>query len=89
MKNQNEYERRCKAIQFYKDGYGFNKILQLVQRSRRWLSKWLKRFKEHGFKGLKDRSRTPKRICGVGPWGVGPWGRIPYMRHEVSGLEFS
>lgn len=62
MKSQNEYEKRCKAIQLYKEGYGFNKILQLVQRSGVWLSKWLKRFKEQGLKGLKDKSRTPKRI---------------------------
>ncbi len=62
MKNQNEYEKRCKAIQLYNEGIGFNKILQLVQRSGVWLSKWLKRFKEHGLKGLKDKSRTPKRI---------------------------
>ena len=62
MKNQKEYEKRCKAIQLYKEGYGFNKILQWVQRSKRWLSKWLKRFKEHGLKGLQDKSRAPKRI---------------------------
>lgn len=62
MKNQNEYEKRCKAIQLYKEGYGFNKILQLVQRSKGWLSKWLKRFKEDGIKGLNDKSRAPKRI---------------------------
>lgn len=62
MKNQNEYEKRCQAIHLYKEGLGFNRILQLVQRSRRWLSKWLKRFKEHGLEGLKDQSRTPKQI---------------------------
>ncbi|MBI5188575.1 MAG: helix-turn-helix domain-containing protein, partial [Nitrospirae bacterium] len=62
MKRQNEYEKRCKAIQLYKEGYGFNKILQLVQRGRGWLSKWLKRFKEQGLKGLKDKSRAPKQI---------------------------
>jgi transposase len=62
MKNQNEYEKRCKTIQLYKEGYGFNKILHLVQRTRGWLSKWLKRFKEHGLKGLEDKSRAPKRI---------------------------
>src|SRR3989338_8116191 len=62
MKNQNEYEKRCKAIQLYEEGFGFNKVLQLVQRSRRWLSKCLKRFKEHGINGLKDQSRVPKRI---------------------------
>ena len=62
MNNQNEYEKRCKAIHLYQEGYGFNKILQLVQRSRRWLFKWLKRFKEQGLKGLRDKSRVPKRI---------------------------
>jgi transposase len=45
MKNQNEYEKRCKAIQLYDEGVDFNKILQLVQRGKFWLSKWLKRFK--------------------------------------------
>jgi len=62
VKNQNEYERRYKAILLHKEGYGFNKILQLVQRSKRWLSKWLYRYKEQGLKGLKDQSRAPKRI---------------------------
>lgn len=62
MKNQNEYEKRCKAIHLYEEGFGFNKVLQVVQRSRRWLSKWLKRFKEHGVNGLKDQSRVPKKI---------------------------
>lgn len=62
MKNQNEYEERCKAIQLYNEGVGFNKILQLVQRSGVWLSKWLHRYKEQGFKGLKDQSRAPKSI---------------------------
>ena len=62
MKIQNEYEKRYKAIQLYKEGQGFNKILQFVQRSGVWLSKWLKRFKEKGLKGLKDQSRVPKRI---------------------------
>ena len=32
FQNENEYERRCKAIQLYKNGYGFNKILQLLKR---------------------------------------------------------
>ena len=62
MDDQKEYEKRCKAIQLYKEGYGFNKILQLLQGGKGWLSKWLKRFKEQGLKGLKDQSRVPKRI---------------------------
>ncbi|OQZ01776.1 MAG: hypothetical protein B6D34_12695 [Candidatus Brocadia sp. UTAMX1] len=62
MKDQKEYERRSKAIHLYEEGCGFNKILRMVQRSRFWLSKWLKRYKEQGDKGLKDRSRAPRRI---------------------------
>jgi len=62
MQHQHEYEKRCKAIQLYKEGVGFNKVLQLLERSRVWLSKWINRYKEHGFEGLRDQSRTPKRI---------------------------
>src|SRR4030043_441006 len=62
MKDQNEYEKRCKAIQLYKKGHGFNNILQLVQRGRFWLSKWLRRYKEQGLDGLKNQSRAPKQI---------------------------
>ena len=62
MKNQNEYEKRCKAIQLHKEGISFKKILQVVQRGRFWLSKWFRRYKEHGIKGLKDKSRVPKQI---------------------------
>lgn len=62
MKNQKEYEKRCKAIQLYKEEYGFNNILQLVHRSKGWLSKWLHRYKEQGLKGLQDKSCTPIRI---------------------------
>ena len=62
MKIQNEYAKRCKAIQLHKAGYGFNKIRQWVQRSKGWLSKWLKRFKEHGLRGLKDSSRAPQSV---------------------------
>lgn len=62
MEIKKEYEKRHHAIQLYKKGHGFNKILQLVQRSRGWLHKWLRRYKECGNKGLKDRSRAPRRI---------------------------
>jgi transposase len=62
MKKHSEYDIRHKAIQLYDKGIGFNEILQRVQRSKGWLSKWLGRYREQGFDGLKDKSRAPKRI---------------------------
>ncbi|OIP66121.1 MAG: hypothetical protein CO150_01675 [Nitrospirae bacterium CG_4_9_14_3_um_filter_53_35] len=52
MKNNNEIEKRCKAIEIYNQGIGFNEILKRVQRSRFWLWKWLKRHQEQG---IEDR----------------------------------
>jgi transposase len=62
MKHHNEYQTRCKAIYLYEEGCSFNNILRLVQGSRGWLSKWLRRFEEQGLQGLQDKSRAPKRI---------------------------
>ncbi len=62
MKKQTEYDIRYKAIQLYNEGIGFNEILQRVQRSKGWLSKWIRRHKEKGLDGLRDKSRAPKRI---------------------------
>lgn len=59
---KDEYDIRHKAIQLYDEGIGFNEILQRVQRSKGWFSKWLGRYKEQGLDGLKDKSRAPKRI---------------------------
>jgi len=62
MKKHSEYDIRNKAIQLYNRGIGFNAILQKVQRSKGWLSKWLGRYREQGFDGLRDKSRAPNRI---------------------------
>lgn len=62
MKNQSDYEKRCQAIQLYKQGQDLHKILQRIHRSNSWFFKWFKRYREHGIKGLQDGSRTPKRI---------------------------
>lgn len=62
MKDQKEFEKRYKAIQLYQHGYGFNEIIQLVQRSNYWLAKWLRRYKEQGIDGLRDQSCTPKKL---------------------------
>ena len=81
MKNQNEYEKRCKAIQLHKEGISFKKILQLVQRSGFWLSKWLQRYKEHGVKGLKEQNRAPKQIWRKTPTSI--LKRILSIRKEL------
>ncbi len=62
MGKPDEYEIRHKAVQLYQKGMGFERILHLVSRSRFWLTKWLRRFKEAGWEGLKDHSRAPRRI---------------------------
>jgi len=81
MKKQSEYETRRKAIQLYEDGVGFEDVLRVVHRSRGWLSKWLRRFKEEGAKGLHDHSRAPKRIWKRTHIGVA--GRILAVRKEL------
>lgn len=62
MKKQQEHEKRRKAIELYQQGTGFEKLLQIIHRSRGWLSKWLGRFREQGLGGLRDQSRAPKRV---------------------------
>lgn len=62
MGKENEYEKRWQAIQLYKKGYGFDEVLKRVQRSRGWLSKWLRRYRQQGKEGLRDQSRAPRRI---------------------------
>ncbi len=62
MNDRKEYERRCYAIQLYEQGFRFNEILQIVQRSDYWLAKWIKRYKEEGIDGLRDRSCAPKKL---------------------------
>ena len=62
MGNENEYEKRWQAIQLYKKGYSFDEVLKRVQRSRGWLSKWLRRYHQQGKAGLRDQSRAPRRV---------------------------
>jgi transposase len=62
MKNDQEHEKRRKAVELYQQGKGFEKILQIIHRSRGWLSKWLGRLREQGLQGLQDQSRAPKHV---------------------------
>jgi len=62
MSDRNEHEVRHKAIQLNEAGIGFSDILRRVQRSCFWLTKWLRRYREHGLAGLRDQSRAPKHV---------------------------
>ena len=62
MSTRNEYEIRLKAIQLSEAGVGFSDILRKVERSCFWLTKWLRRYREHGLAGLRDQSRAPKHV---------------------------
>src|SRR4030043_447585 len=62
MSDRNDYEVRHKAIQLHEAGIGFNDVLRTVRRSCFWLTKWLRRYREHGPAGLRDQSRAPKHV---------------------------
>jgi transposase-like protein len=56
-----EVDRRREAIRLVvDDGVGKVDAGRLVGRSRQWVNKWLRRYREHGDDGLVDRSRVPK-----------------------------
>jgi transposase len=57
-----EVDRRREAIRFVvEDGGGKADAGRRVGRSRQWVNKWLRRYREHGEAGLVDRSRVPKQ----------------------------
>jgi len=73
MDEKQEFQRRRRAIRWWLKGTPFETILEKVQRSRFWLSKWLKRFDRHGTSGLHSQSRRPHRTpttCSA------RWGRV-------------
>jgi hypothetical protein len=59
MDEKQEFQRRRQAIRLWLKGIKPNRILEKVQRSRVWLSKWRKRFNQFGIAGLRSDSRRP------------------------------
>ena len=55
------YELRRRAIELQRAGVKFGVILERLGRVRSWLSKWLRRYREAGWAGLRSRRRAPKR----------------------------
>lgn len=60
MDNPQELRLRRQAMRLRLQGVPHNIILKKVHRSASWLSKWQKRFAQHGFVGLRSRSRRPQ-----------------------------
>jgi putative transposase len=59
MDEQQELGLRRPAIRLHLKGVRLKVILEKVQRSRAWFSKWQKRFDQLGSAGLRSRSRRP------------------------------
>lgn len=53
-------ELRWQAVRLVEAGLGVTEVGRRLGRSRRWVHKWLRRFRADGEAGLTDRSRAPK-----------------------------
>lgn len=60
MNETEERRQRKKAIRLWLKGIRTCVILKIVSRSRAWLCKWTKRYRQHGWRGLQSQSRKPK-----------------------------
>jgi hypothetical protein len=61
MNEHHEYQLRRRAIRLTLQGRSRQAILARIGRSPAWLSKWLRRFDEEGWQGLRSRSRAPHK----------------------------
>jgi len=76
-----ELKLRSLAIQWYEQGTPFTAICERLRRSRRWLAKWLRRFRQGGWASLADRSRRPHQVRCPTPAALAR--RILMLRHEL------
>jgi len=60
MDEKQEFRLRRQAIRLWLKGLAPQTILRRIGRSRVWLSKWTRRFIQHGLSGLHSHSRTPR-----------------------------
>ncbi|MCA9973814.1 MAG: transposase [Anaerolineales bacterium] len=58
--SDSEYGVRKTAIMLLKHGKTQEEVAQLLDRSPRWVAKWVKRFEKQSWQGLHDQSRAPK-----------------------------
>jgi hypothetical protein len=59
MNEHHEYQLRRRAIRLTLQGRSRQAVLARIGRSPAWLSKWLRRFNQLGWQGLRSRSRSP------------------------------
>lgn len=67
MDEQQEFRRRRQAIRLWLKGVKAKHILEQVERSRFWLSKWQTRFTQNGVAGLHSHSRRPQHMPSACP----------------------
>lgn len=63
MDDRYEFQLRRKAIRLLLKDVKPSRVLQIVHRSRAWLSKWVARFERGGIAGLKSQSRRPRHLA--------------------------
>lgn len=63
MDDHDDLRRRREAIRLWLKGTRTQDILRRVGRSRAWWSKWRRRFQRDGVRGLRTRSRRPRRLA--------------------------
>ena len=65
---KSKIELRQRAIALYLQGWKKSEIARKMQRSRRWVHRWIGRYtSEEPTKSLQDHSRVPKQMDGVYP----------------------
>src|SRR4030067_918057 len=59
MDEKRERRLRRKAIRWTLQGVPAKRILESLSRTRKWLTKWRKRYARQGSAGLRSQSRRP------------------------------
>jgi len=60
MKPDTLFAERRMAVHLLRKGEKVENIASELERSEVWVRKWWKRYRQEGYRGLQDRSRTPK-----------------------------
>lgn len=55
--------KRYQAVSLYEAGHTVPEIAKQLQQCESWVRKWLRRYKDLGFRGLEEQSRRPKKLA--------------------------